>query len=290
VTFARTLKLYYSLVKPGVLYGNAITAAAGFLFAAQGHINIGLFAALFIGSSLVIGAACALNNYLDRDIDSLMERTKSRAVASGAIPGRNAVIFSIVLLVIGMTVLLVWTNKLVVIAGLVGFIDYVWLYGALSKRKSIHGTLVGSISGAIPIFSGYVAVTSHIDAAAILVFLILFLWQMPEFYSISIYRRDEYKAAHVPVMSVMKGIQNTKVQIFIYTVLFVVATLLLSLFGDTSYSYTIVMGLLGLYWLKLASKGLSIRDNNAWARKMFKFSLIILLAFSFMISIDAYLP
>lgn len=284
------IRTYYSLVKPGVLYGNAITAVAGFLLASHGHIDWELFAALFFGSSLVIASACALNNYLDRDIDSIMERTKTRAVASGKVRGRNAVLFSAVLGVSGIVLLYLFTNMLVVIIGIIGFIDYVLFYGVLSKRMSIHGTLVGSISGAIPILAGYVAVTNSIDVGAVLVFLILFLWQMPEFYSISIYRRAEYEAAGVPVMSVVKGVQSTAVQIFVYTLAFVVCTLLLTMFGYTGYTYLALMLLLGLYWIRMSYRGLWVKNKEIWARQMFRFSLIILLAFSALISIDNWLP
>jgi protoheme IX farnesyltransferase len=284
------VKTYYSLTKPGVLYGNALTAAAGFLLASERDINFWLFIALCLGSTLIIASACVLNNYLDQDIDSKMARTKKRALVQGEIPGRNAVIFSIMLGVVGLAILLLYTNLLVVFIGVGGFIVYVVLYGMLSKRLSIHGTLVGSISGAAPILAGYVAVTGRIDVGAILVFLILFLWQMPEFYSIAVYRQKEYAAAGVPVMSVIKGIKNTKIQIFIYTILFVIATLLLPTYGITGYVYLVVMGLLGAYWIWLGAKGLSARDSDAWARKMFKFSLIILLVFCGLISVDAWLP
>jgi len=284
------IKTYYSLTKPGVLYGNALTAAAGFLLASKGNIDFWLFIALCVGSTLIIASACVLNNYLDQDIDSKMARTKKRALVQGEIKGRNAVIFSIVLGLVGVAILLAWTNLLVVLIGIGGFIVYVVLYGMLSKRLSIHGTLVGSVSGAAPILAGYCAVTGTVDVGAILVFLILFLWQMPEFYSIAVYRQKEYAAAGVPVMSVVKGIKNTKIQIFIYTVLFVIATLLLPVFGITGYPYLIVMVVLGVYWIWLGLKGLSARDSDAWARKMFRFSLIILLVFCGLISVDAWLP
>lgn len=272
------------------MMANAITAAAGFLLASQGHIRLGLFLALFFGSTLIIAAACALNNYLDRDIDSKMERTKNRAMVRGAVSGRGAVIFSAVLAITGTLILIFFTNWPVVIIGIIGFIDYVWLYGAWTKRQSIHGTLVGSISGATPILAGYVAVTDRIDAGAILVFIIMFVWQMPEFYSISIYRRAEYKAAGVPVMSVKKGINNTKVQILIYTAAFVAATLLLAALNYTGYVYLTIIGLMGLYWLGLAYKGLKTADNNVWARRMFRFSLNILMVFCLLISINAWIP
>lgn len=273
-----------------MLYGNALSALAGFLLASKGHINPFLFIALVVGTTLVIASACVLNNYLDQDIDSKMSRTKKRALVQGEIKGRNAVIFSIVLGIVGIAILMLYTNLLVVAIGIIGFIDYVVLYGMLSKRLSIHGTLVGSISGATPILAGYCAVTGVLDIGAVLIFLILFLWQLPEFYSISIYRRKEYKAAGVPVMSVVKGVKNTTIQIFVYTLLFVISTLLLSVYGYVGRIYFVMMAVLGLYWIWLGYQGLLAKDSDAWARKMFKFSLIILLVFCALISLDSWLP
>ncbi len=285
-----TFKDYYSLVKPGVLYGNAITAVAGFLLASQGRIDWWLFVALTAGSTCIIASACALNNYLDQDIDSKMARTKTRAIVAGKVKGSRAVILSVLLGVAGLVILTAYTNWLVVAIGIVGFVDYVVLYGMLSKRLSYYGTLVGSISGAVPVLAGYVAVTGAIDLGAVLVFAVLFLWQMPEFYSIAIYRQKEYKAAGVPVISVVKGIDKTRVHIFFYTLAFVVSTLLLTVFTYTGVTYFVVMALLGAYWLRLAANGLRAPDADAWARKMFRFSLVILLVFCLMISIDAWLP
>ena len=287
-----TFKDYYSIVKPGVLYGNALTAAAGFLFASAYFkvFDIWLFIATMVGTTFVIASACALNNFLDQDIDSKMARTKTRVLVAGKVDGFKAVILSAVLGSLGLVILILFTNLLVVAVGIMGFIVYVVLYGMLSKRLSIHGTLVGSVSGAAPILAGYVAVSGVIDPAAVIVFLILFLWQMPEFYSIAIYRRKEYKAAGVPVMSVVKGVDSTKIQIFLYTFAFVIATTLLTFFGYTGYIYLIVMSGLGLYWLHLGYLGLKEGSKDAWARQMFRFSLIILLAFCVIVSVGPLLP
>lgn len=281
-----SFKDYYSLTKPGVLYGNALTAAAGFLLASRGHVDWWLFVALCVGTTCIIASACALNNYLDQDIDSKMARTKKRAIVAGVVPGSHAVILSITLGLAGLAILLMYTNLLVVMIGAGGFIIYVVLYGMLSKRLSIHGTLVGSVSGAAPILAGYCAVSGVIDPGAIIVFAILFLWQMPEFYSISIYRRKEYAAAGVPVISVVKGTKHTRTQIFFYTAAFVIATALLTAFGYTGYIYLAVMLALGGYWLYLGAKGLRVSesDSDDWARQMFRFSLIILLVFCALIS------
>lgn len=286
----KTLKTYFSLTKPGVLFGNVITSVAGFLLASRNHFDLALFLAMLIGMTLVIASACVLNNYFDRDIDSIMERTKNRAIARGAIRGRNAVIFSLVLGILGMVILVIYTNLLTAGIALFGFVDYVWLYGMFSKRMSVHGTLVGSISGAIPILAGYTAVTNTIDMGAVLVFLVLFFWQLPEFYSIAIYRRDEYKAAGVPVVSVVNGVKNTQVQILFYTLALIISAALLSAFGYTGTIYLLVMLIIGGYWLWLAINGLSEHDVNQWARKMFRFSLIFLLVFSLMLSINMVLP
>lgn len=284
------IKLYYSLTKPGVTYGNAITAVAGFLFAAGTEIEVVRFLGLTVGITLVIASACVINNFLDQDIDALMERTKTRALVEGKVPGRAAVVFSILLGIIGVGLLYAFTNTLTAWIAIFGWVAYVVLYGMLAKRLSIHGTLVGSISGAVPILAGYTAVTGRVDLGGILLFTVLFLWQMPEFYSIAVYRRAEYAKAKVPVMSVVKGIKNTKMQILVYTIFFVVATLLLSFYGYTGYVYTIVMVLLGIRWIWIGVEGQRTTDDNAWAKRMFKFSLVVLLVFSGLISVEVLLP
>ncbi|MEX2014704.1 MAG: heme o synthase [Candidatus Saccharimonadales bacterium] len=283
--------MYYQLAKPGVLYGNVLTALAGFLLAC-GYFetfDLVLFAATIAGMTLVIASACVLNNVFDRDIDKAMERTKNRGVASGQVDVKPATIFSAVLGILGIIILALGVNWLVVGIGVAGFIVYVWLYGTLSKRRSIHGTAMGSISGAAPILAGYVAVSGEIDTAAVLLFFALFFWQFPEFYSIAIYRKKEYAKAKIPVMTVIKGVSSTKIQIFIYTIAFVVTSLLLSVFGYVSWLYFAVMAASGLYWIRLGAQGLTTKNNEAWAKKMFRYSLAILLIFSFMISVDNFI-
>ena len=284
------LRDYLRLTKPGVMLGNLITTVAGFLFAANGRIDWKLFLATNIGTGLVISSACVLNNILDQDIDAKMERTKTRPLITGEANSKIATIFGIIIGLIGLSLLIIWTNWCVVGVGLFGFITYVWLYGALGKRKSVHGTLVGSLSGAAPILAGYVAVNHGLDAAAILLFLVLFFWQMPEFYSISIYRRNEYAKAGIPVSSVVRGNNATKRQIFFYTVLTVAAMIGLAVTPLASFTYLVVVLAFGAYWLNLAAEGLMTQDDDGWARRNFHFALIVLLTFCFTISINAWLP
>ncbi|MGO4385633.1 heme o synthase [Specibacter sp. RAF43] len=281
---------YYSLTKPRVLYGNVLTAAAGFLFASPGRINIVLFLVVCLGTTLVIASACALNNVLDRDIDTVMARTKKRATVTGGVGARHAVIFAAALGVAGMAMLVAWTNWLVVAVGVGGFLAYVVLYGMLSKRMSVHGTLVGSLSGAAPILGGYVGAAGVLDAGGAVAFLMLFLWQLPAFYSIAIYRRDEYARANVPVISVVRGIPRTKIQILVYTVAFVLVSLLPQLLGYVGASYTAVMGLLGAGWIVLAVRGVTAADSYGWARMMFRYSLMVMTAVSVMLAVGPRLP
>ena len=285
-----SIKAYYQLTKPGVLYGNVLTAVAGFFLAARGQVDWLLFFAMLIGMTLVVAAACVLNNYLDYDIDRIMERTKKRPSVTGEVSRRNILAFAIILAVLGFAVLTLWTNWLVVIIGAIGYVTYVWLYGVLTKRRSIHGTLVGSIAGAMPIAGGYVADSGQADIGLAIVFLILFFWQFPEFYSIAIYRRKEYAAAKVPVMPVVKGVHSTIVQIFLYTILYVVSTLSLTFFGYTGIIYLVVMSFIGGYWIWLAARGFGTKQPEVWARHMFRFSMITILVLCLMLAIGPLLP
>lgn len=284
------LKAYYQLTKPGVLYGNVFTAVAGFFLAAAGRVDWWLFLATLVGMTLVVASACVINNFLDIDIDSKMTRTKQRPSVTHAVPGRAIVAYSIMLGLLGFIILALWTNWLVVAVGIIGWVTYVWIYGAWSKRQSIHGTLIGAISGAMPVVGGYVAVTGRIDIGAVLVFLIMFFWQFPEFYSIAIYRKDEYAAAHVPVMTVVKGVRSTAIQIYVYTVLYVLATLGLTFAGYTGLVYFAVMLIVGAQWIWVAMSGMRSGPHEAWARRMFKLSMINVLVLCVMLGIGPLLP
>ena len=284
-----SVKTYYRLAKPGIVYGNAIAAIAGFLFASQGSPQLGLFLAMLVGISLVMASACVFNNYIDRDIDDAMARTKSRALVTGEISVRSALIYATVLGVVGTLLLVFFTNPLTAAVALFGHFAYVVVYG-YAKRKTVHGTVVGSVSGAVPPVVGYVAVTNSIDIVAVLLFFILVLWQMPHFYAIAMYRLHDYKAAGIPVLPVVKGARRTKIEMLVYIVVFIGAASLLTVLGYAGYTYLAVMLLLGARWLQLGIQGFSAKNDALWARQLFKFSLYVLLGFCVAISLDAFLP
>lgn len=283
------IKAYYRLAKPGIIYGNLLTVIAGFLLASEGHVAWGLFAATLLGVALVMGSACVFNNYIDRGIDRKMARTKKRALVSGEISGRSALIYAAALGVAGFIVLGIFTNALTVLVGVIGIVDYVVLYG-IGKRRSTLGTLIGSVSGATPLVAGYTAVTGRFDLEALLLFLILALWQMPHFYAIAMYRFKDYAAAALPVLPVKKGMRATKVHIVLYIFAFVLAVLAMTALGYTGYLFAVVMGVCGVAWLHLAWKGFETEDDRAWARRMFFLSLVIILVLSAALSVGALLP
>lgn len=279
------LKDYYKLTKPGIIYGNAITVVAGLLLASKGNIDWVLLVATLVGLSLVVASGCVFNNYIDRDIDLLMERTKNRVMAEGRISARNALGYASVLGLIGLSILYFYTNLLAVGSALAGLFVYVVVYSLWFKRTSTHGTIIGSISGAMPPVVGYLAVTGSIDIGAVILFFILALWQMPHSFAIAIYRLEDYTKANIPVLPVVKGIHKTKVQMVVYVALFVMVTFALPVFGYVGYWYLSVMAILGFGWLGLSIKGFSQKNEKLWARNMFIYSIVILIIFSLMISI-----
>lgn len=283
------LREYYQLTKPGIIRGNLITAAGGFFLASRGRPDGGLFIAMMVGLALIIAAACVYNNYLDRGLDAHMKRTRDRALVTGAIRPNSALVFATGLLVLGTLILSLRTNAVTLLLALFGLVAYVVIYG-YGKRASVHGTLLGTISGAVPPVVGYAAVTGRLDVAAGLLFIILVCWQMPHFYAIAMFRKEDYAAAGVPVLPVVKGNTVTVWQTIAYVAAFVLACALLTVVHVTGYVYLIVMLAVGLAWLTLAVKGLSTKAPERWARKVFGFSLVTILIFSVAISLDAYLP
>ena len=243
---------------------------------------------MLMGICLVIASGCVFNNYIDRNIDRKMVRTRDRALATGAMATKIALIYGSILGLLGVATLLFFTNLLTAFIAIVGFLFYVVLY-SIWKRKSEYGTLVGSVSGAVPPVVGYVAVTNNFDIGAVLLFAVLVMWQMPHFYAIAIYRMKDYGDALIPVLPIVKGIKAAKKQILIYICLFIVTTASLFLFGYTGYAYLVVVSLVSLIWLGIGAHGFKAKDEVRWAKKMFGFSLLNLLAFCIMLSIDAFI-
>jgi protoheme IX farnesyltransferase len=276
---------YYLLTKPGIVLGNLITVAAGFLLASRGHFDFVLFFATLMGLAFIMASACVFNNYIDRKIDKKMKRTKNRALVTGLISGKNAIVFAVVLGIIGGSILYAYTNLLTVFVASIGFFVYVVLY-SLWKSKTIYGTAIGSVAGAVPPVVGYCAVSNDFDAGALILFSMLVLWQMPHFFAIAMYHFDDYRAAKIPVLPIIKGMLRAKIHMVVYILAFILTAGLLTLFDYTGYAYLVVTSLIGLAWLGLCLKGFQSKDDHLWGRDMFRLSLVMIAVICVMIPLD----
>ncbi|OCR22787.1 protoheme IX farnesyltransferase [Pseudomonas syringae] len=281
-----SLKHFIQITKPGIIFGNVLSVAGGFFLASKGQIDFGLFLAAVIGTSLVVASGCVFNNCIDRDIDVKMERTKNRVLVQGLVSLKLALLYATILGVVGVGLLYTKANPLAAVFAVIGFVIYVGFYSLYLKRKSVHGTLVGSLSGAMPPVIGYVAVSNSFDFAALTLLVMFSLWQMPHSYAIAIFRFNDYLAAKIPVLPVERGILVAKRHILMYILAFLVATLMLTVGGYAGLNYMAVAAAMGMYWLYMAWKGYKAVDDIVWARKLFVFSIFTISALSVMMSLD----
>lgn len=276
---------YYLITKPGIILGNLITVAAGFLLASKGQFDFWLFFATLLGLAFIIASACVFNNYIDRQVDKKMKRTKDRALAAGLISGRNAIVFAIFLGIMGNMILFLYTNLLTVMVAAIGFFVYVVLY-SLWKCRTIYGTAIGSIAGAVPPVVGYCAVSNRLDMGALILFTMMILWQMPHFFAITLYHFNDYVAAGIPVLPIKKGIFRTKIHMLLYIIGFTLAAMMLAFFHYTGTVYLIVTISLGLVWLGLCLKGFNSNNDHLWGQRMFRLSLVLITTICFVIPFD----
>ncbi|MCF6765694.1 heme o synthase [Thiotrichales bacterium 19S3-7] len=276
------MKQYLSLAKPGIIMGNVITVSGGYFLGLANNFSFLILLSTLVGMSLVMACGCVLNNHIDRDIDKLMERTKNRPSAKELISDKVAIIYALILGILGLALLYFLTNLLTALVAFLGLVFYVGFYTLLFKRASIYGTIVGGIAGAVPPVVGFTAATNELNFGALSLFLILFLWQIPHSFAIAIYRINDYANASIPVLPVIKGISYTKTNMLIYILIFLFAAVMPSILGYTGIIYFIGAFLLSLGWLILGLKGINSDDDRTWARKMFLFSIIVITLLSIM--------
>ncbi len=279
------LKKYLFLTKPGILFGNFVTTLGGFFLAAQGSIDILLLLLTLIGTTLVVASGCVVNNVIDQDIDTKMQRTQNRALVKKTISPTVALIYAFLLGIIGFSILWFGVNGYAFLFAVIGFVVYIGFYSLWTKRTSIHQTVIGSISGASPPVIGYTAVTHQFDVAALLLFLAYGLWQMPHSWAIAIYRFDDYKNAGIPILPVARSIYRTKIECVIYILLFAAVLNGLYCFGYTNVFFLITFNALTAYWFYLSIIGFKAENDQLWAKRFFLYSVILItllsLSFSF---------
>ncbi|GAJ98527.1 LOW QUALITY PROTEIN: heme O synthase, protoheme IX farnesyltransferase COX10-CtaB [Geomicrobium sp. JCM 19055] len=271
----RTSKVIAETVKTGIVKSNLIAMFAGMALALYANqlnplIMIPEIVLATIGSAFVIGAAGTFNNLYDRDIDRIMERTKNRPTVTGVMSLRNGLIFGSSLAILGLISLFI-ASPLAGLFGFLGLFLYVIPYTMWTKRRTIYNTEIGSLSGAVPPLIGWAAISSDMMSPGVLgLFIVMLLWQMPHFYAIAIRKHDEYKAASVPMLPVVKGLRRTYLQTNFYLVLLIAASFL---FLPLSLGIVLVALLLSGAWLVLSIVGYHKMDEQKWARVMFIYSL-----------------
>jgi protoheme IX farnesyltransferase len=218
---------YFALTKPRIIELLLITTVPSMVLAAGRWPGLWPVLATLIGGSLSAGGANALNNYVDRDIDQIMKRTRSRPLARHEVPPSNALIFGIVLGVAGFAWLWATTNLLAAAIATTALLFYVFVYTLRLKRTSTQNIVIGGAAGAAPTLVGWAAVTGSLDLPAWVLFLVVFYWTPPHFWALAIRYRDDYQKAGVPMLPVVAGVEATTRKMLLYTGLMVAISLLL---------------------------------------------------------------
>lgn len=243
---------------------------------------------LLLGLGAVIASACVANNILDRGLDAHMMRTKRRPLVTQSISVRAAAVMAVGLGLLGPAVLWLTTGLVPTILAASGWIAYVIVYG-IAKRRTPWGTLIGSISGAIPPVVGYTAGGGGLDGGALALFAIMVCWQMPHFYAIALAQQADYAAAGLPVLPVVRGEAVARRRMVLYIVAYIPATLSLSVLGLTGLVYAAGSVALGAWWLVSAWPGLT-RPDDAWPRRLYRRSLVVIAGQSLLIAVGGWLP
>jgi heme o synthase len=280
------LGAYVQLTKPRVMSLLLATTAAAMLIAARGLPDIAVFVATLIGGALMSGGAGAINHYVDRDIDPLMGRTAWRPIPSGVIKPRHALWFGIGLAVIASAVFAAFVNPLAMVLAQIGLLGYVFIYTLWLKRSTPSNIVIGGAAGAIPPLVGWAAVTHEIGSlTAWYLFAIIFFWTPPHFWALSLLIRQHYERAGVPMLPVVRGEDETRRQIILYSILLVVLTLVLSPFGMMGPIYFVAAVLLGGWFIRDAARLLRERTRPA-ARRLYLYSILYLFALFTAMAVD----
>jgi protoheme IX farnesyltransferase len=262
---------YLSLTKPLIVALLLLTTLAAMFVAAGGMPPPGLIVWTMIGGALAAGGAGALNQYLDRELDSTMARTARRPIPAGRVAATHALAFGLILSAASVVVYLVFVNRAAAVLALAGNLYYVVLYTVLLKRNTPQNIVIGGAAGAIPPLVGWAAVTGGVNIPALCLFAIIFYWTPPHFWALALIKRNEYERGHIPMLPVVRGEHETRRQIFLYSLFTVALTLLLTPARVAGLFYLAVALLLGI--ILLIHAGVLLRGGtNRQAWRMYKYS------------------
>jgi protoheme IX farnesyltransferase len=288
----RTIAAYVALTKPRVIELLLVTTAPVMILAADGLPNIGLVFATLIGGALSAGSAGAFNMYIDRDIDRLMKRTSNRPLATGEISDRSALIFAFTIGIVSIVWLALTTNWLAASLSLAAIVFYVVVYTLLLKRRTEQNIIWGGIAGCFPVLIGWSAVTGSLAWPPVILFLVVFLWTPPHYWPLSMKYRDDYAAADVPMLAVMRDRATVGVQVILYAWATVAASLLLIPIAPMGALYAAVAVLSGGWFIIESHRlyGRAVRGEDASPMKVFHASITYLTLLFVAVGVDPLLP
>ncbi|RKH00062.1 protoheme IX farnesyltransferase [Corallococcus praedator] len=263
-----------SLTKPSLSSLVLITAAGG-MFLAPGPLGPVRALVTLLATAGTVGAANAFNCYMERHSDQFMARTRNRPLPAGRMDPSTALWFGLSLAVVSLPALVLGANLLTGVLGLIALLSYVLAYTPLKARTSA-AMLVGAVPGALPPLMGWTAVTGTVDAGGFALFAIMFLWQMPHFIAIALFRKEEYAAAGLKSVPIERGDESSRAQVVLYLVALVPMTLLPFQLHIAGTWYLAAAVVLGLSFLGMGAWGFFKHLGKPWARQTFLFSLVYL--------------
>jgi protoheme IX farnesyltransferase len=274
-----------NMTKPRLSLLAAIVAAAGYQVAGAQQGGIGL-AHAFFGTITVSGGAMALNMVMERDLDTRMERTRNRPVAAGRLSPSAALIQGVLMSILGMAWLYFGCSPLAAAMGALAVVLYVMVYTPMKPVSSLC-TIVGAVPGALPPVIGWTAATGTLDFGAVILFAIMFLWQMPHFLAIAWLYREDYSRAGMPMLSVIdREGKVTARQIILYSVALLPVSVMPTLIGLTGWTYAVLSVAATLWFIFQAFRWKGSRDNRTEARKLFGLSLVQITVIFLLMVID----
>ncbi len=278
---------YLELCKPKVVALIVFTAMAGMLLAVPGVPPIGLFIYSSLGIAMAAASAAAINHYIDREADALMDRNKRRPLPTGELNSTNVIVFAALLGVISMALLIILVNALTALLTFLSALGYAIIYTVYLKRMTPQNIVIAGAFGATPPMLGWCAMTGELHPYSLLLFLIIFVWTPPHFWPLSIAKRKEFAKVGIPMLPVTHGVEYTRLHILLYSLLLFIVTLLPYLTGMSGLIYLAAVVPLGLGFIYFALLMMHRKDDKT-AMRTFFYSLMYLTGVFIALLIDHY--
>ena len=282
------LKSYYHLCKPNVVYMMLICAFVGMLLAEQ-YVSsyLYLFVSL-LGIALCAASAAAINQVIDRKTDASMTRTDQRPIPQGELSPMHASVFALIIGILGSMILYFFVNTLTMVLTITSLIGYAFIYTVYLKRATPQNIVIGGLAGAAPPLLGWSSITNTIDPYALLLVLIIFVWTPPHFWALAIYRKDEYAKESIPMLPVTHGVEFTKLQIVLYTIILFIVSILPYVVLMSGIIYLVSALILSSILMYYAVK-LFVSKDNEIAMKTFQFSIYYIFLIFLALLVDHFI-